>query len=69
MSPAKGGTIAVAPDDTVHAAGEPVSFEAYERAALRRALDVCGGSKLDAAKLLEVGKSTLYRMVIKHGIR
>jgi ActR/RegA family two-component response regulator len=60
--------IAVAPDDPVLASGEPVSFEAYEKAALVRALDECGGSKLAAAKLLNVGKSTLYRMKVKHGV-
>jgi hypothetical protein len=59
--------IAVATDDPVLAAGLPVSFEAYEKAALVRALDECGGNKLAAAWLLGVGKSTLYRMASKHG--
>jgi DNA-binding NtrC family response regulator len=59
---------AVAPDDPVLAAGQPVSLEAYEKAALVRALDECGGSKLDAARLLKVGKSTMYRMAVKHGV-
>jgi transcriptional regulator of acetoin/glycerol metabolism len=68
MSPAQGGTFAVAPDDPVLAAGEPVSFGAYEKAALVRALDECGGDRLSAAKLVKVGKSTLYRMAKKHGI-
>jgi transcriptional regulator of acetoin/glycerol metabolism len=69
VSRAHGGTIAVAPDDPVLAAGAPVSFEAYEKAAVVRALGECRGDRLAAAKLLKVGKSTLYRMAIKHGIR
>jgi ActR/RegA family two-component response regulator len=60
--------IAAAPDDPVLAAGEPVSFEAYEKAALVRALDECGGNRLAAARLLKVGKSTLYRMAVKHRV-
>ena len=67
-SPAQRGSITVAPDDPVLAAGVPVSLHAYEKAALVRALDECGGNKLDAARLLGVGKSTLYRMAGKHGI-
>jgi DNA-binding NtrC family response regulator len=67
-SGAQGESVTVAPDDPVLAAGMPVSFEAYERAALVRALDECGGSKLAAARLLGVGKSTLYRMAGKHGV-
>lgn len=48
--------------------GEPVSLEMYERFALERALDEVGGDKLAAAKLLNVGKSTLYRKLKRHGI-
>jgi two-component system response regulator HydG len=48
--------------------GEPVSLELYERLALERALDEVGGDKLAAAKLLNVGKSTLYRKLKRHGI-
>ena len=33
-----------------------------------RALDNCGGDKLAAARLLKVGKSTLYRKLKRYGI-
>ena len=47
----------------------PVSLENYERMCLLAALDRTGGDKLAAAKLLNVGKSTLYRKLKAHGIR
>jgi DNA-binding NtrC family response regulator len=40
---------------------DPISLEHYEMKALLRALDHVEGDKLKAAKLLKVGKSTLYR--------
>ncbi len=40
---------------------DPISLEFYEKKALLRALDHVGGDKLAAARLLKVGKSTLYR--------
>lgn len=49
-------------------AGEPVSFEACECAAVRRALDEAGGDGSVAARLLGVGQSTLYRKVEALGI-
>jgi hypothetical protein len=39
----------------------PPSLAAYERVALERALAAAGGDKRGAAKLLRVGKSTMYR--------
>jgi DNA-binding NtrC family response regulator len=48
--------------------GEPVSLDLYEKLALERALQEVGGDKLAAAKLLNVGKSTLYRKLKRHGI-
>jgi len=69
VPPAQGGVVAVASDDPVLARGERVSVEAYEKAAVLRAIEECNGDKLAAAKLLEVGKSTLYRMLTKHGVR
>jgi len=47
---------------------DPISLEHYEMKALLRALDSCNGDKLAAAKLLKVGKSTLYRKLKKFGI-
>ena len=47
---------------------DPISLEHYEMKALMRALDSCGGDKLAAARLLKVGKSTLYRKLKRFGI-
>ncbi len=47
---------------------DPVSLELYEKKALLRALDCVGGDKLAAARLLNVGKSTLYRKLKQFGI-
>ncbi len=40
---------------------DPISLDFYEKKALLRALDHVSGDKLAAARLLKVGKSTLYR--------
>ncbi|MDF1798178.1 MAG: sigma 54-interacting transcriptional regulator [Planctomycetota bacterium] len=50
------------------AADEPVSLDLYERLALERALEESEGDKLAAARLLKVGKSTLYRKLKRHGL-
>jgi DNA-binding NtrC family response regulator len=47
---------------------DPICLELYERKALLRALDRVGGDRLAAAKLLNVGKSTLYRKLKQFGI-
>lgn len=47
---------------------EPVSLDLYEKKALLRALDECGGDRLAAARLLKVGKSTLYRKLKRFDI-
>jgi hypothetical protein len=47
----------------------PVSFELYARLALERALDESEGDMLAAARLLMVGKSTMYRKVRRLGVR
>ena len=47
---------------------EPVSLDLYEKKALLRALDECDGDRLAAARLLEVGKSTLYRKLKRFDI-
>jgi DNA-binding NtrC family response regulator len=41
----------------------PLSLESYERMAVQRALAECEGNMLAAAKLLRIGKSTMYRRV------
>ncbi|MFT5052364.1 MAG: DNA-binding NtrC family response regulator [Chlamydiales bacterium] len=48
---------------------DPIDLEHYEKKVLMRALASCGGDKLATAKLLKVGKSTLYRKLKRFGIR
>jgi DNA-binding NtrC family response regulator len=47
---------------------DPVSFDVYEKKVLLRALHAVSGDKLAAARLLNVGKSTLYRKLKRYGI-
>ena len=49
-------------------ASDPISFEFYERQAIVRALHACRGDRLEAARMLRVGKSTLYRKIRRFGI-
>jgi DNA-binding NtrC family response regulator len=44
----------------------PLSLDAYERAALERALRECAGDATAAARRLGVGRSTLYRKLARH---
>ncbi len=46
----------------------PLSFEAYERCALERALQETGGDVQRAARALGVGRSTFYRKLARHGL-
>ena len=46
----------------------PVSFDYFEKWALHLALARSEGDKLRAAKMLSVGKSTLYRKLHKYEI-
>jgi DNA-binding NtrC family response regulator len=45
-----------------------LSLDAYERCALERALAETGGDATHAARLLGLGRSTLYRKLARHGI-
>ncbi len=47
---------------------EPVSLDLYEKKCLLRALHETNNDKLAAARLLKVGKSTLYRKLKRFGI-
>ena len=46
-----------------------LSLKAYEKHAIEEALAVCGADIPRAARMLGVGKSTLYRKMQQHGIR
>lgn len=48
---------------------EEVSLEIYEKKALLRALEMTGNDKLAAARLLKIGKSTLYRKLKRYDIK
>jgi DNA-binding NtrC family response regulator len=47
---------------------DPISLDVYEKKVLLRALNHVGGDKLAAARLLQLGKSTLYRKLKRFGI-
>jgi transcriptional regulator of acetoin/glycerol metabolism len=55
-------------EDPPFIAGEPVSLDAYERLALQRALVAADGSIPETARLLGVGRSTVYRKLVQHAI-
>lgn len=59
---ATGGPWAITEED-------PISLDHYEMKALLRALNATRGDKLEAARLLKLGKSTLYRKLKRFGIR
>jgi len=46
----------------------PLSLAAYEKAALKRALEESEGDAIAAARRLGIGRSTLYRKLARHGI-
>jgi two-component system response regulator HydG len=66
LQPVPRRQVSRSPDAEAH--DTPVSLDAYERLALERALREADGDKLAAARLLKVGKSTLYRKLKRHGI-
>jgi len=47
----------------------PLSLDAYERCALVRALQEARGDAALAARRLDIGRSTFYRKLAKHGLR
>ena len=68
--PSTGGVASLSGMDgaATGSSSEAVSLELYERLALERALEEVDGDRLAAARLLNVGKSTLYRKLKRHGI-
>jgi hypothetical protein len=47
---------------------EPLGLREVETATIRKALVKCKGNKLDAARLLGIGKTTLYRKIAVYGL-
>ena len=47
---------------------DPISLQLFEKKAIMRALEHCDGDRLKAAKLLGVGKSTIYRKLKEYDI-
>lgn len=47
---------------------EPLNLHEVEKATIRKALVKSTGSKLDAARLLGIGKTTLYRKIAAYGL-
>jgi transcriptional regulator with PAS, ATPase and Fis domain len=47
----------------------PLDLDAYERAAVERAIAECGGDVSAAARALGIGRSTLYRKLDRHGLK
>jgi two-component system response regulator HydG len=60
--------LGVAPARNGRAPAGEISLQAYEKRALVDALERADGDKLGAARILNIGKSTLYRKLKKHGI-
>ena len=65
-APATGYSAGLRPGEV--SSSDPISLDHYERKCLERALAETGGDKLAAARLLQVGKSTLYRKLKRYGI-
>lgn len=57
------------PLDQLLGAGGAPSFEDGERAVLRQALARAGGNASEAARLLGIGRATLYRRMARSGMR
>ncbi|MCA9001126.1 MAG: hypothetical protein KDB61_04320, partial [Planctomycetes bacterium] len=47
---------------------DPIDFDHYERKAILRALDHCKNNRVACARMLRLGKSTLYRKLKRLGI-
>jgi len=47
---------------------EPLDLSEVEKITINKALAKCKGDKLEAARLLGIGKTTLYRKITAYGI-
>ncbi len=63
---ARNGSRARSPGEVGH--DDPINLDHYEMKCLERALAATGGDKLAAARMLNVGKSTLYRKLKRYNI-
>lgn len=63
---ARNGSRARAPGEVGN--DDPINLDHYEMKCLERALAATGGDKLAAARMLKVGKSTLYRKLKRYNI-
>ncbi|RKF23018.1 sigma-54-dependent Fis family transcriptional regulator [Altericroceibacterium spongiae] len=57
------------PLEQILGTGQPPSFEDGDRTVLRRALAQAGGNASEAARLLGIGRATLYRRMNRAGVR
>ncbi len=57
------------PVDQLLGADGALSFEGGERAVLRQALARAGGNATEAARLLGIGRATLYRRLSRAGLK
>jgi len=68
--PVEGGTDREAPPPTVpRTAGEILPLSEVEKRAISRALEVTEGNISEAARRLQVGRTTLYRKIDAYGLR
>jgi two-component system repressor protein LuxO len=54
---------------SVCGAEEIIPFEQVKKETFERALKICGGNVVEAAKKLGVGYNTIYRMMKEHGLK
>jgi two-component system response regulator HydG len=53
----------------VSAGGAPLSLKSYEKSTIEQAMSLCDGDVLRAARMLGIGRSTLYRKMKLHGVK
>ena len=68
-SAAKSNATVTLPKSNAVSATAPLSFKAYERMAIERALAERGGNAIEAGRLLGLTRSSVYRRIKAHGIQ